>query len=129
MANYEIRNVAEKEIYDSYMGIMRISPNPSNISNSNSRLIDDPTELLNSIVNAKKGTQTEITLSDSDGNVLPIIFIPKAKNTTVMIEGVEKTIPLINIVTKIDDGAKLYIEENFKSYNTVWIDNNYWFAV
>ena len=124
MANYEIRNVAEKEIYDSYMGIMRISPNPSNISNSNSKLIDDPTELLNSIVNAKKGTQTEITLSDSDGNVLPIIFIPKAKNTTVMIEGVEKTIPLINIVTKIDDGAKLYIEENFKSYNTVWIDNN-----
>lgn len=124
MANYEIRNVAEKEIYDSYMGIMRISPNPSNILNNNSKWIDDPTELLNSIVNVKKGTQTEITLSDSDGNVLPIIFIPKAKNTTVMIEGVEKTIPLINIVTKIDDGAKLFIEENFKSYNTVWIDNN-----
>ena len=124
MANYEIRNVAEKEIYDSYMGIMRISPNPSNILNNNSKWIDDPTELLNSIVNVKNETQTEVILSDSDGNVLPITFIPKAKNTTVMIEGSEKTIPLINIVTKINDDAKLYIEENFKSYSTVWIDNN-----
>lgn len=128
MANYNIRNVAEKEIYDSYMGIMRISPNLSNPLNENSKLIDDPTAILNSLISinplTKDQPQTEVILSDSDGNILPITFIPKAKRTTVVIERVEKTIPLINIVTKINDEAKLYIEENFKSYSTIWIDNN-----
>ena len=128
MANYNIRNVAEKEIYDSYMGIMRISPNLSNPLNENSKLIDDPTTILNSLISinplTKNQSQTEVILSDSDGNILPITFIPKAKRTTVVIERVEKTIPLINIVTKINDEAKLYIEENFKSYSTIWIDNN-----
>jgi hypothetical protein len=32
---FNVRNVAQKEIYDSYMGILRISPNDG---------IDDPTE-------------------------------------------------------------------------------------
>ena len=36
---YNIRNVAQKEIYDSYMGILRISPNENEIG----EIIDDPT--------------------------------------------------------------------------------------
>ena len=52
MEKYQIRNVAEREIYDSYMGIMRISPNP--VSDSNDKLVDDPTSHLNSILSGNK---------------------------------------------------------------------------
>lgn len=38
---YNIRNVSQREIYDSYMGILRISPNIIN-----GKWEDDPTELL-----------------------------------------------------------------------------------
>ena len=130
MEKYQIRNVSEREIYDSYMGNMRISPNP--VSQSNQRLVDDPTNHLNSILNVdvltKKQTQTEIVLSDSDGNQLPIKFIPKAKYTKTMVcEGeskfIDESYPLINIVTELSESAKLFVSNNFNSYSTIYIDN------
>ena len=42
---YTVRNVAQKEIYDSYMGILRISPN----YDANEKMVDDPTNFLNTI--------------------------------------------------------------------------------
>lgn len=55
---YNVRAVASKQVYDSYMGILRISPNNGE---------DDPTSLLET-----KGK--DIKLSDSNGHVLPITF-------------------------------------------------------
>jgi hypothetical protein len=74
---YNIRNVSQKEIYDSYMGILRISPNSVQGKN-----VDDPSVILNVLVDfdglfGDKNEQTKITLSDSDGNVLPLYFVPK----------------------------------------------------
>lgn len=75
--NYGIRGIAQRQVYDSYMGILRISPNYGE---------DDPTDLLN--------TPDEIIkLSDSDGNELPIKFIPKAFTD------------YINISTNVDDNV------------------------
>ena len=42
---YAVRDVTQKEIYDSYMGILRISPNKYN-----NRDVDDPTTILNTLV-------------------------------------------------------------------------------
>ena len=55
---YNVRDVAQKQVYDSYMGILRISPNNGE---------DDPTSLLET-----KGEK--IKLSDSNGHELPITF-------------------------------------------------------
>ena len=130
MEKYQIRNVAEREIYDSYMGIMRISPNP--VSDSNDKLVDDPTSHLNSILTVDALTRTqrqmEVILSDSDGNKLPITFLPKAKKSTVLVcEGESKYLdskPIINIVTKINDEARLFVSNKFCSLSTIYLDNN-----
>lgn len=130
MKKYQIRNVSDREIYDSYMGILRISPNP--LSPSNDKMIDDPTSHLNSMLSIDElnGTQTQmkIQLSDSDGNELPIVFIPKSRYTNVgsYISGstfVSENLPIINIVTKIKDEASLYVSNTFKSYSTIYLDN------
>lgn len=68
---YAVRNVAQKEIYDSYMGILRISPN----YDANGKMIDDPTNFLNTIGYDK------IQLSSSNGDPLPAHFIPYAFTT------------------------------------------------
>ena len=70
MTEFNARNVSQKEIYDSYMGILRISPNKIQGKN-----VDDPTPLLNTLVDFKGihegiglNKQVKVTLSDSDGN-------------------------------------------------------------
>ena len=94
---YNIRNVAQKEIYDSYMGILRISPN----ENDNKQIIDDPSEILNTI-------DSEIQLSDSDGNKLPLTFIPKQFDD------------LINIKSYIK--GNIYICNKFQSKSTIKVN-------
>ena len=76
---FNTRNVKNKEIYDSYMGILRISPNE--IMGTD---VDDPTQLLNTLYNEDEKRRTVIILSDSDGNILPVTFQPRAFNTTVV---------------------------------------------
>ena len=68
---YTIRNVAQREIYDSYMGILRISPN----LDKNGKMVDDPTNFLNTL-----GCQ-DIQLSSSNGDALPVHFVPYAFTT------------------------------------------------
>lgn len=58
---YDVRAVQSRQVYDSYMGILRISPNDGE---------DDPTRLLEKI-------GSELKLSDSNGHQLPITFISK----------------------------------------------------
>ena len=80
---YNVRNVAQKEVYDSYMGILRISPNLTYGVEE-----DDATDLLNTLVDFRnvygdEQKQIKVQLSDSDGNMLPVYFIPRAFNTEV----------------------------------------------
>jgi hypothetical protein len=80
---FNVRNVAQKEVYDSYMGILRISP-----IEVNGKDIDDVTSILNTLVDidgnivmdgiTEKNSIIKVRLSDSDGNKLPVRFIPKA---------------------------------------------------
>ena len=66
---FTVRNVSQKQIYQSFMGVLRISPNEGE---------DDPTDILSSI-------DAQIKLTDSDGNVLPITFIPKSNGKNIEI--------------------------------------------
>lgn len=86
---YNVRSVAPRQVYDSYMGILRISPNYNE---------DDPTTLLETI-------DEEIKLSDSNGTKLPITFIPKEFGKW------------INIQTKVDDNV--YVTKTFTSRSTL----------
>lgn len=110
--SYNVRNVSQKQIYDSYMGILRISPNKFQ-----GKDVDDPTSILNTLVDfdghhegvqmtAKKNTQVKIHLTDSDGNLLPIYFIPKAFTTDIQTKGESMLFTqkkaIINMVTKVD---------------------------
>ena len=82
---YNVRNVAQKEVYDSYMGILRISPNLVYGVDE-----DDATEMLHTLVDFRKvygerkeQKEVKVQLSDSDGNMLPVYFIPRAFETEV----------------------------------------------
>lgn len=101
---FNVRNVAQKEIYDSYMGILRISPNDG---------IDDPTELLSDIEG--KG----VVLSDSNGTMLPISFSPKAFMRKVY-DGSEK--PIINITTTAQNTT--YVSNTLTVRSTLLLKKN-----
>ena len=106
---YNIRNVAQKEVYDSYMGILRISPN----FDKNGKLIDDPTQFLTDV------NGEGVRVSDSDGNLLPILFVPKIFPT--LSYNKTETINLINICTILD--SKLYISRDLTSRSTIVLSN------
>lgn len=126
---FNTRNVSNKEIYDSYMGILRISPNEVMGTD-----VDDPTQLLNSLYNDYENRRTVIILSDSDGNILPVNFQPRAFNTTVLERDLTtatdtyKNIDLLNVATiiGIDDGddsaftgSTLYVSNEMKCRSTI----------
>lgn len=126
---FNTRNVKNKEIYDSYMGILRISPNE--IMGTD---VDDPTQLLNTLYNEDEKRRTVIILSDSDGNILPVTFQPRAFNTTVVERDTTtatdsfKNIDLLNVATIIgidggDDSkftkSKLYVSNEMKCRSTL----------
>jgi hypothetical protein len=123
---FNTRNVAQKEIYDSYMGILRISPNEINGTE-----IDDATQLLNTLYDEDKKQRTEIILSDSDGNILPITFQPRAfeqsvikRNSTNTID-TESKVDVLNVSTIIgvSGGTKgnLYVSDTLKCRSTLII--------
>lgn len=124
---YNTRNVAQKEIYDSYMGILRISPNELNGSD-----IDDPTQFLNVLYDEEKKERMKIILSDSDGNVLPIQFSPKAFEQVVILHdeqrGVSSETPvdIINMTTIVNGGKGiLFVANNFHIRSTLHISPDY----
>jgi hypothetical protein len=87
---YNVRNVAQKEVYDSYMGILRISPNLVYDVDE-----DDATDMLHTLADFRNeynskyendsDREIKVQVSDSDGNMLPIYFIPRAFETEVTI--------------------------------------------
>lgn len=95
-----LRKVGNLEIPDSYRGILRISPNLLN---------DDPTPLLQT-------PGTEIYLSDSSGNQLPITFIPQKFKAYV--DGRLGECDIINITIKTD---KLYVSNELNIRQTLYI--------
>lgn len=131
---FAIRDVSQKQIYDSYMGILRISPNKVN-----GRDVDDPTSILNTLVDfngvfqglnetATKNKQINISLTDSDGNLLPIWFIPKAFSREVLLKNTygndySQKKSIINIVTKVDDGGITYISNSLTNRSSLILSN------
>lgn len=125
---YNVRNVAQKEVYDSYMGILRISP-----IEVNGKDMDDITSILNTLVDfdgnvdkdgiKEKNSIIKVRLSDSDGNGLPITFIPKAFNQQVLIResGADtyQTRAIINMVTNVD--RFIFVSENLSCRSTISI--------
>lgn len=125
MTEFNARNVSQKEIYDSYMGILRISPNKIQGKN-----VDDPTPLLNTLVDFKgihegigRNKEVKVTLSDSDGNELPIKFIPKVFTTQVMINefnGKENR-GIINMSTEVQ--GYTYVSNKLTVRSTLILSN------
>lgn len=126
---FNTRDVSKKEIYDSYMGILRISPNEINGTE-----VDDATILLNTLYDEDKKDRTKITLSDSDGNWLPITFQPRAFQTNVTrrdtTTGIDKSnIPydVLHIATLIgkNGGSEgkgfLYVSDSLKCRSTLFL--------
>lgn len=63
------------QVYDSYMGILRISPEP--IDGNENSTVDDVSQKLSQLKDAS-GEDRRLELSDSDGNMFKIYFVPKA---------------------------------------------------
>ena len=128
---FNTRDVKNKEIYDSYMGILRISPNEINGND-----VDDPTAILNTLYDEYNKRRTTVTLSDSDGNVLPLNFRTKAFETKILKRNesntadIENNVDVINVVSVIgpyngDDSAftnsTLYVSNTMKCRSTLSI--------
>lgn len=127
--HFNTRDVKNKEIYDSYMGILRISPNEINGTD-----VDDPTPILNTLYDETKGRRTVIILSDSDGNILPVTFQPRAFQTKVLkrdntsLVNNYPQVDVLNVATIVgkDDGddtsfthSTLYVSNTMKCRSTL----------
>lgn len=98
-----IRDVAQQEIFNSYRGILRISPNFFEEAE-----IDDTTSLYNpndnfystnEATNSPDSSKTKINLSDSSGNLFDVYFYPKTFNCSVVSTiSANKNVDLVNIV-------------------------------
>jgi hypothetical protein len=107
------------------MGILRISPNTMY-----GRDADDPTLLLNTLVDFdnvffetdNKNKHIEVQLSDSDGNLLPIRFVPKVFRTEKVFTGTEY-LPknLINICTFVN--RNIHVSNKMSSRSTIELVN------
>ena len=124
---YNVRNVAQKEVYDSYMGILRISPNLVYEVDE-----DDATEMLETLSDFRNEygdevQEIKVQLSDSDGNPLPVYFIPRAFKTNITISStsnaLETTRNLINICSKTDDLLFISNKMDARSTISVIMDN------
>ena len=126
---YNVRNVAQKEVYDSYMGILRISPNLVYEVDE-----DDATDMLHTLADFRNEYNDEskykdndsdreikVQVSDSDGNMLPIYFIPRAFETEVTIRDkgniVSSIENIINICTWTDN--YVYVTKNVDIRSTL----------
>lgn len=100
-----LRNVGPFEITDSYRGILRISPNIIGED-----VIDDPTVLLH--------TNNSISLSDSEGNELPLKFTPNTYKTLV----IGRDLNEIDLIHITHEYSKLYVSNNLKINSKLYIN-------
>lgn len=114
MEQVPLRNVALKEIYESYMGILRISPNLDGGAE-----VDDPTMFLG---NPKDGSNDRrIILTDSDGVKLGVDFIPRVRATEVVTDakGTKATQNVINMTMDTDG---LFAVESYNVRSTLFVN-------
>lgn len=104
-----LRSVGNFEIPDSYMGILRISPNIV-VSDNVEITEDDPSELL------IEGNN-EVILSDSGGNELPFTFKSKLHKITLS----DKTV-INDFISVSHNYKKLYIVNGLNVRSTIFID-------
>lgn len=115
MDQITLRNVAAEQIYDSYMGILRISPNIID-----EQQIDDTTLLFS---NPKDGNNDrKLVLSDSDGIELGPYFVPKLRKTNVIIDknGKTATKNVVNMTFNIDNST--YIVNQYSVRSTLIVN-------
>lgn len=96
-----LRSVSAMEIPDSFRGILRISPNNGE---------DNAKNLLTT-------SGSEIHLSDSEGDILPITFIPKTFET-IILEPSPTTKSLIHVTQRIEN---LFVSETLNICASLYI--------
>lgn len=114
MEQVPLRNVATREIYESYMGILRISPNIVGTQ------IDDPSLLF---VNPKdEDGDRRIPITDSDGTKLGADFIPKIRTTEVIDgNGNKVTKDVVNLT--LDTKNCLFSSQSFNIRSTLIVND------
>jgi hypothetical protein len=104
-----LRNVSYQEVPESYAGILRISPYNDPSVNV---VYDDVSSYL-------KTENNKITLSDSNGNYLPINFVTKIYKTTELIPSNDYD----SLAHIIHDYKNLHIIKSLNIRPTLFIDN------
>ena len=107
-----LRDVSAEQIYDSYMGILRISPTDLDGQSNDSMSLF----LTNPVDNS--GNLRSVVLSDSDGIKLGISFSSKVRTTSVrnVTTGRQENQNVINIVT---DTSNLFATQSFNNRSTL----------
>ena len=117
LTEISLRNVGAEQIYDSYMGILRISP-----SELDGSYVDS---MSMSLTNPKESNDKdrEIILSDSDGTKLGTHFILKVRETDVIdFDGNNVKQKLINVVTKSE--RDFFVTNDFHVRSTLRLNKN-----
>lgn len=115
MYKIEVRDVGAKHIYDSYKGILRISP-----SELNGELVDSMTlAFTNPWVDAN--TQRKIILSDSDGIRVGIYFTAFVKKLNI-VDANKNAVQgnIINVSTNVDEN--LFVTNSFNIRSTLSVN-------
>lgn len=116
MEQITLRNVAEKNIYDTYMGILRISP-----SMLDGQLVDDMSLQL---LNPKETDDSErkIILSDSDGIKMGLYFVPNVRETEVVnMTTKKKEVQKVINLTSVTD-ANIYVHNSYNVRSTLTLN-------
>lgn len=107
-----LRDVSNEQIYDSYMGILRISPSDidGSVVDSMSLALTNPLE--------SSGAERKIILSDSDGIKMGLYFTLKVRATDVVnSQGRTEKQNVINAVINTD--ANLFVSKTFNNRSTL----------
>lgn len=100
-----LRNVGSYEIPDSYCGILRISPNNG---------MDDPSQLFLDL--------KPIELSDSEGHILPLRFVPKTFSTVVIDRSSDKDTNEIDMIHVCHEYKKLFVSKSLNIRSNLYIN-------
>lgn len=112
-----LRNVGNEQIYDSYMGILRISP-----TDLDGTYVDSMSLPLTN-PKLQDGKDRQIILSDSDGTKLGAYWIVKVRETDV-IDTTGRSVKqnVVNIVTKTD--SNLFVSKDFHVRSTLIVNRD-----
>lgn len=122
-----LRDVAQQEIFNSYRGILRISPNYFEEAE-----VDDTTDLYNSSndfyktgnkTNSPDSSTTKIHLSDSAGDLFDIYFYPKTYRCTLTTVGTVDLVNMVHYYNILRINKKINIKSTLSCNNIIVYDN------